>query len=99
MKQLGTRISFKNYPKIVQENSRRTLMEPTREFGKNITNIPTTRDRKDLSTNYSPRKTVLKIRSVSINGKSKVQIQNQNQKPQFDYEKTILKTLLKKEVI
>lgn len=50
MSQLGARISFRNYPKIVQEKSRRTLLEPTREFGKNITNLPTARDKKDIST-------------------------------------------------
>lgn len=76
MNQLGTRISFKDYPKVVEEKSRRTLMEYSREFGRNITNSYLGQEKTNISTDTScsknPRKTILKIRSVSINGKTRV---------------------------
>ena len=77
MNQLGNRISFKNYPKIVEEKSRRTLLDCSREFGKNISNNCFLQEKTNISTdtscNKNARKTVLKIRSVSINGRNRGQ--------------------------
>ena len=72
MRQAPSRISFRNYSKVVEEKGRRALQEPPRRFGTDLSNLDP--KQRDVTADHNQRKTVLKIRSSSFNGRFKEQI-------------------------